>query len=67
MRRRPQPERVRERLAPDVSGDYAEEIIRLRGAMKQAIDVLRDNGSGRAAVEARVLLEDTLKREGWWR
>ena len=49
-----------------VAADYAEEIVRLRGVIKQAADLLRGQ-SGRAVAEARVLLDDTLERERWWR
>ena len=49
-----------------VAADYAEEIIRLRGAMQQAVDLL-DGRSHRAVSAARVLLRDTLAYEGWWK
>lgn len=65
MKRRPDPERVRHtlrRMPPDVVvNEYGEEIVRLRGAIKQALDLL-DADVIRGLVEARSLLRDALER-----
>lgn len=68
MRRHPRPEKVREVLASAppgiVAAEYGEEIVRLRGVIKQAADLLKHPDGIR---EARQLLTDTLARERWWR
>lgn len=65
-RRRPDPERVRHTLRnvpPEyLLNEYGEEIVRLRGAIKQALDML-DADLVRSLTEARVLLRDTLERK----
>lgn len=69
-RRRPKVERVRHELRqmpPELMlNAYAEEIVRLRGAMQQVLDLLdgdliRDLSMGRSVLRA------ALEREGWWR
>lgn len=68
LRRRPKVEKVRHELRgmpPELMlNAYGEEIVRLRGALRQALDCLTATGG---VVEAKRILSGALEREGWWR
>lgn len=56
-------------LASEVAQAFSEEIVRLRGAMQEVLDVLVDSHASREFNEARArrILRDALKYEGWLR
>lgn len=54
-------------LASQVAQVYGEEVVRLRGAMQEALDALNDTRASREFNEARAreILRSALKYEGW--
>lgn len=76
-RRESELERIRETLktadrsglATQIAEVYSEEIVRLRGQMQAALDVLNDQRASHEFAEARArkILGDALKYEGWLR